>query len=118
MKKTLSAFVLSIALLTTGCSTFGPTDLANIENQIQQYVVTACRFEPTLTSIAAVVAAFFPNGSIGAGAVKVVGDAICSGFTHAEAPSANNSFASASKTITTIVIAPSGKKIVVRGTAK
>lgn len=116
MKKLLLVSALAFSL--SGCGTLnnGSFDLDAFYKQVQVYVVGACKFEPSILSIASVIASLFPGGAPIAGGVKLAGDAICSSF----GTSASAAFAqarSAGKPLTTIVKTPRGN-VVVTGKAK
>ena len=113
MRKFLLVSVLAFSL--SGCATTpgGGIDLAAFYKQVQTYVIGACRFEPSVLSIASVVASFFPGGTVITGGVQAVGDAICASFkssTFAAAPVSGRS-------VTTVVKTPRGN-VVVTGKAK
>jgi hypothetical protein len=111
MNKFLQASVVALALTLGGCATTGgdlPGQAQSIVDQVRAYVQQACGFIANATDVATVVTAFYPQAVPVAGAVKVVGDAICKSPT---APTALAGGAPVAKRVST----PRGVVIVKQG---
>ena len=81
MRKTLLASLVSLPLLLTGCATTGgplsPDQINQLVAQIRQYTAAACAFQPTISGVTALIAAFYAPAAPVVGLVNVIGDAIC-----------------------------------------
>jgi hypothetical protein len=72
MRKMLAGVAIAASLTlgacatdpTTGLPTINQQELASVEAQIQQDAAAACKFVPTVASVAAVIATFVNVGSV------------------------------------------------------
>jgi len=83
MRRFLICTLAGIALASCGTTQTADQIIA----QIQAYTAKVCAFQPTAASVAAVVAALYPQAGIAVGIVEGVGNAICAApTTKAAAP--------------------------------
>jgi hypothetical protein len=112
----LVAAVASVSLGACTSTQFAQFD--DLAAKIQSYAVNACRYEPTLVSVTALIAAFFPGGTIPTGAIKLVGDAICKAPEPASAAFAAAGPVNRSSSPATRIVATPRGKVVVSGVRK